>query len=185
MKQTPPRNAACWFAPRPAELPFYKPQVIVLQMVGLGLLCQPAIKTMPHICHKPICIGKFSIYIHTSKLTIAYVNLTIKTRQYTNHFLLLLKIHFSYIIYHDYNFSFLYSSQFLPISLHIHIPFCLLTDNSHLKGNNIVLHCIVLYCTVLYCIVLYYFNEKTRLMDKNRVKQTSQKKKKKRDQEKA
>jgi hypothetical protein len=44
-----------------------------------------------------------------------------------------------------------------------------------------------LYCTVLYCIVLYYFNEKTRLMDKNRVKQTSQKKKKKkeRDQEKA
>ena len=161
-------------------------------MVGLGLLCQPAIKTMPHICHKPICIGKFSIYIHTSKLTIAYVNLTIKTRQYTNHFLLLLKIHFSYIIYPDYNFSFLYSSQFLPTSLPIHITFGLLTDNSRLKGNNIVLHCIalyctVLYCTVLYCIVLYYFNEKTRLMDKNRVKQTNQKKKKKkeRDQEKA
>ena len=94
------------------------------------------------------------IYIHTSKVTVAYVNLTIKTRQYTNHFLLLLKIHFSYIIYHDYNFSFLYSSQFLPISLHIHIPFCLLTDNSHLKGNNIVLHCTALYCTVLYCTVL-------------------------------
>ena len=121
------------------------------------------------------------IYIHTSKVTVAYVNLTIKTRQYTNHFLLLLKIHFSYIIYPDYNFSFLYSSQFLPISLPIHIPFCLLTDISRLKGNNIVLHCIalyctVLYCTVLYCIVLYYSNEKTRLMDKNRTKQTSQKK---------
>ena len=99
------------------------------------------------------------IYIHTSKVTVAYVNLTIKTRQYTNHFLLLLKIHFSYIIYHDYNFSFLYSSQFLPISLHIHIPFCLLTDNSHLKGNNIVLHCIVLYCTICHtcitCAILY------------------------------
>ena len=119
------------------------------------------------------------IYIHTSKVTVAYVNLTIKTRQYTNHFLLLLKIHFSYIIYPDYNFSSLYSSQFLLTFLPIHIPFCLLTDNSHLKGNNIVLHCTALYCTVLYCIVLYYFNEKTRLMDKNRVKQTSQKKKKK------
>ena len=123
------------------------------------------------------------IYIHTSKVTVAYVNLTIKTRQCTNHFLLLLKIHFSYIIYPDYNFSFLYSSQFLPTSLPIHITFGLLTDNSRLKGNNIVLHCIVLYCTVLYCIVLYCivlysFNAKTRVKDKNRTKQTSQKKKK-------
>ena len=31
-------------------------------------------------------------FLGTSKVMVAYVNLTIKTRQYTNHFLLLLKI---------------------------------------------------------------------------------------------